>query len=374
MESKATIEELQELVKWAPKYSKEASDILFKIIKLAESTNNQNALRSAKKDYVSCLVFQNKHNIALPYFVDLTNELFRDKDNDALYFDRLEVLFQYKWFIGMLPSYVDVPRSTILSLFQEMKERYLEYDEDSIKVLNYYEYLVYRGLGEIDKAEKHFKRYKELEAKCILNDCLACSAHEEADIHLRNKRFIEAVEISQPIMDKKTVCASKPQVTYTIAVLSQYFLNNLELSEKYFLEFMEVSKEECIELNNFSHVILYCVYTNKIELAKNFFSENIINALQTLDKHAAIEFLISTKVLIESLSIKDSDFHLNIPQNELLYRENGLYNMHELDTFISSRIKSICQKFDDRNGNKTLSKSVEENLNYYLNHLSALTA
>lgn len=355
MEIQEEIKDLLEKAEWAPKHSVEKSDILFQALKLAETGNDKSQILQIREKYVECLAFQGRHELALPHFALLLARL-DDTENKVGFFDRIIILWSYKWFLVAMTNFVNLSKEQIFATLADMERRFLEDDLGNQRAVNDYKRRVYFALGDLEEAEKYNQLVKDDQSPrrrfLGMDDCEACVTHIEVEHYFLQARFAEALKHAQPILDGTLKCASIPKETYPVIVLCYCLLGQEAEAEKLYKKAVKLLNEDHQELSSYGILMCYSARVNKLKQGIKLFQGQIGLCLTTMNKFYVFQFYQGSLFLFEQLKASGkSEIKLQIPENEHLYTPDGTYNVEDLIRFFTSQIQDIAAAFDTRNGN-----------------------
>lgn len=355
MEIQEEIKDLLEKSEWAPKHSVEKSDILYQAFKLAEASNDNSQLINIREKYVECLVFQGRHEVALPHFAMLLAHL-DDAENKIGFYDRIIILWSYKWFLSAMTSFVNLSRAQILATLADMEHRFLADNLSNQRAVNDYKRRVYFALGEWEEAAKYSQLVIEDNSPrhrfLGMDDCEACVTNIEVEHFFWQEQFSAAINHAQPILEGTMKCTEVPKETYPIVTLCQSLMGQEAEAEKLFKKAVKLLNKDYQELSNYSFLLCYAARADKLKQGINLFQQQIDICLTTPNKFNVFQFCHASLFLFERLkAIGKEKIKLQIHENELLYSESGIYLVDELILFFANQISEITAQFDIRNGN-----------------------
>ncbi len=142
---------------------------------------------------------------------------------DDMYHD---VMWAFKWLIGNLDDYYQIPLDEVMHYFEEFRKRSQQY---GFSLRTYYMKLTTFWLEvnpeEAFKAYENFKRFPRNRN----SDCEACELNYEMKIELARNHPEQALKIAEPILQHQKHCAEIPHVTY--ANLARYYFLHENFSE-----------------------------------------------------------------------------------------------------------------------------------------------
>lgn len=359
MEIQEEIKDLLEKAEWAPKHSVEKSDILFQALKLAETGNDKSQLLQIREKYVACLAFQGRHELALPHFALMLARL-DDTENKVGFFDRITILWSYKWFLIAMTNFVNLSKEQIFATLADMERRFLADDLGNQRAVNDYKRRVYFALGDLEEAEKYDQLVQDDRSPrrrfLGMDDCEACVTHIEVEHYFWQAQFVEALKHAQPILDGTLKCASIPKETYPVVVLCYSLLGQEPEAEKLYKKAVKLLNEDHQELSSYGMLMCYAAKSNKLKQGINLFQEQIGSCLTTMNKYYVFQFYQASLYLFEQLKASGKlKIKLQIPENEYLYALDGTYAVEDLIRFFTTQIRDIAAAFDARNKNNNYS-------------------
>jgi tetratricopeptide (TPR) repeat protein len=361
MDLQAELTELIEKAEWAEKYSVEQSDILLRALRLAESLNDTKNTHNIREQYIDCLNTQGRIEDAYPHFSLLLSHLDDPAENVGL-FDRISILWKYKWFLGSLPNFPHIPKAQIFDIMADMERRYLAFQPITQATVHYYKYVVYRELGEQETANAYYEKFEECKTSDVnwltLSDCDACIQDTEVGNALSSGQWEQVIQIAQPILSGEKKCESVPQRTYFKVALALAKMGQMDEAAHYFEKGIQSLKEDRVNLDRNRRSICYLVYTGQWEQALAVFEQNFHQTLNLLEKSEIFHFYAAGLLLFRYLARTQSEVKMNLPDNPVLYQPDGVYQVPETVQILDRAVRELAAQFDQRNENDYYSRKV----------------
>ena len=226
-----TREEIQEVL-WDidGDYNITNKDLAFKCVQKAMLLGNKKLEFDARYKYFSQLIFCNLFDEALAQYPWLLNY---KKNNEISPGGIHKVIWSFKWIIDKIPVYSSIPLSKIKDTIAQFEEEYKSVGNTG-KIIEHYRMIMHLIMGEIEKAEEHYNKYKKSNQTGEYDDCYACQLHSTLDLHLAKKDYKKVIESGGDLVTKKYSCSEVPDITYPKLVFSYLMLGELNKAEEYY--------------------------------------------------------------------------------------------------------------------------------------------
>lgn len=133
-------------------------------------------------------------------------------DKDPERYSSYDLLWEYKWILGHVDDFPDIPLNKADEIFEDMRRRYLEYGAS----LRPYYSLKCRHmmkLGQKVEAEEFYTKWINA-SRDYLNDCTACDLDNEIEYMIYIGDYEKALEMAKPILSNQLKCGEVPHITY----------------------------------------------------------------------------------------------------------------------------------------------------------------
>lgn len=292
-----------------------------------------------------------------------------------------DLMWTYKWIIGNISDFYQIPLTQIESIYQQYK--------DFCKRFNYNLRTYYDGvwgfitphLGKdgifcgltAKQAHDEMMKCKRDE----LSDCVACETAGELIYMIDMQEDIkDVINKAQPLIDGKLTCAEQPHCAFTN--IAEYYLENGDLvhADQFANKAYHLINRDYVNEGNL---------TSKKSVCMTIFAHTDPNkAVKILKKlmefipensnyNDLFEIYRGSYYFMSQLERKGaSQIRLRLPyKDEEILTDDNIYDIPVLKEFFYNKAKEIAEKFDKRNGtdqfmkrlNKTYDVS-EENFSY----------
>lgn len=285
-----------------------------------------------------------------------------------------DLMWSYKWIIGTIGDFPQLPLSQIEKLF----DQYIDFSKRfNYNLRSYYHKLeaFMRSNIELDTAfcgltvnevHKKFLTTKRDD----MSDCKACETNFEMGYYIDVEHDMDkAIKKAEPILNGRLTCSEIPHVTYSDLAEGYFAKNDIVNAEKYARKAIRLllkdfrdeagllrAKSECFGILAFTDpkksfsIMKKCLpYTvNNPNLCEMFsFYKSAYYLMMVLDDQE-----------LEKIRIK-------LPyRSEDIYREDNIYSISELKEFFYDKAMEIAGKFDKRNGNHIYTNKLEHELTF----------
>ena len=281
-----------------------------------------------------------------------------------------DVMWTYKWIIGNVEEFYQIPLSQIEDIYNQYREFCKRFNYN---LRTYYEALrhfIPEYLGEnrtfcgltMEQAHEEMQKCRRDE----LSDCVACetSDHIRYMMH-RHESIDDVIKKAQPLIEGKLTCAEQPHAAF--AHIAEYYLENgdLENADKfanrsYHLinrDFGEQSvltpdKVKCLLV--FSHSDI-----NKgIKIIKKLLSQ----IDEKSNPNDIFEIYRGIHYFMLQLEKKDaSEIRIRLPfRDEDFIKDDNVYAISELKEIFYDKAKEIADKFDERDGSSEFARVLDK--------------
>ncbi len=281
-----------------------------------------------------------KGMICFPEYLRIFDE--HPELQDDMYHD---MMWAFKWLIGNLDDYYQIPLAEVNHYFEEFKKRSQQY---GFSLRTYYMKLTTFWLEihpeEAFRAYENFKRYPRNRN----SDCEACELNYEMKIALAQNNPEQALKIAEPILQHEKHCAEIPHVTY--ASLARYYFLQKNFSEAaYYANLCNAliqGKQEFLREAGWLLEIYSCIDNNQGWRLFKYSLENFMNCHNPMMK---MLFSRGAWRLLETISGEMQFVHSPLLGVLPVKPSGDGWHVRELADFFYQTAKEISQKLDDRN-------------------------
>ena len=349
-----TVEEIRSAIyEQEDVYTESSKAILFKCIERAKWLKDLDLEFEARYEYLSQLTYLGyfEESISLfPWFLNIYDQ-YPDQ------FNYYQILWGYKWIVGPICKYANIPLAKVEAIFADFNQRFKDYGSTERIVAHFNmrkDYLT----GNVSSAIEKYYQSKNITQEHFLDDCDACMLDHDLPIFLYNREFQTFLDEAKPILDRNLSCRSVPKTTYPKAVYACMQSNKWDLAEQYCqaaLDELELNKRN---FEQYCYVLLYLATQNKyikgreiIENQLSLMNDRIDNVSQCTFYHACYLFFQHMKnegqekvTLRLALNPAFIDKFIKADKDEV-------YDISELVSWFKKQAELHAKALDQRNGN-----------------------
>jgi tetratricopeptide (TPR) repeat protein len=294
-------EEIQEVLSIIDQnYNITNKDIAFKCVQKTMLLNNKKLEFDARNKYFSQLTFCNFIDEALVQYAWLLNY---KKNNELKPGSIHSVLWKFKWIIDKIPDFHLITLSKINDAFKQFEEEYIAAGNTE-KVLEHYRALIHLRMGNIEKAESHYNKYKKINQTGEYDDCYACQLNSLLNLTIAKKEYQKVTEIAKDLVTKKYFCAEVPNITYPKLVFAHLMLGELDKAEEYYqlsLKKLKLSNPQDI----IYHILFYLGKTKAFVQGKKIIDKQLHFILAAKSDMIKYEFFSSCYIFFKYADEED---------------------------------------------------------------------
>jgi tetratricopeptide (TPR) repeat protein len=323
-------------------------------VQLADSIDDLDLQVRARFELISAAIFGGEGEKAIVAF----SWCLKKYDENSENFDTYTLFWQYKWILGHLPSFPNVSRAQIDSIFGDATRRF---QQEGLSLRPIYSQLV--GLemnsGNREKAAEYYQKWL-LEPRDYNADCLACETNSQVKYLIFEKRDEEALKVAEPILKGEQTCGEIPHATFGHLLLPLYRLDQIELASELFTKGYRLVSANKEFLPQIAEQLEFLVKIGKTERALSLFEKHLIWGLDIKELEAKFKFYKAAIPLFET--IQEETVKLNLPNTFQGFVADGVYQTKKLREDLWAEADQIAQMFDTRNGNQYFAEQLAEKI------------
>lgn len=244
-----------------------------------------------------------------------------------------EIMWYYKWVIGMIWRFPVFNLEQIEAVFEDFKQRCIRH---GYSLRPYYHkrsvYLLSRGL--MQEAAECYKQWRAA-SRDALADCLACEQNSFGHYLFSANQLKRGMQAVKPILDGKMVCRSIPEATYSEVMVPLLKLKQYEeavaVGKK---AFRTIKGPQYIEEQG---VFLEFFTVTDLPKAVKIYNETIRYGLESKPSWERFNYLLSVRLFLR-------EWHRKKRRKKLV--EDGRVTLDWLE----QEIASLADAFNRRNG------------------------
>jgi hypothetical protein len=324
-------------------------------VRLADLRGDLKLQYFAREVYVPACIFGGAEEKGLVAFSWLLAQF----DQNPGRFDQWGILWKYKWIVGVIYDFPQVPKARILEMFDDLAERSLSAGYGLRAVYNH-RYRIEKFWDNKAKAIEYFHKMEAL-PKDALNDCPACEIDERVGFSIYCGNDERAVELALPLLDGGKKCATVPLRTYADLLLPLVRLGRQKEALLYHRRGYQLISANQSFVDHVADHLIFLVLT-----------ENPRNAIHLVEKHylwtetnrdvlSCFRFFRAAWLLFEVLAESQEDsLRLDLPRSFPLHSESGDYDPARLAAWFKEKTEAIARRFDERNETDFFLRTVAE--------------
>ncbi len=281
-----------------------------------------------------------------------------------------DVMWTYKWIIGNVEEFYQIPLSQIEDIYNQYREFCKRFNYN---LRTYYEALrhfIPEYLGEdgvfcgltMQQAHEEMQKCRRDE----LSDCVACETSDHLRYMMHMHESIEdVVKKAQPLIEGKLTCAEQPHAAF--AHIAEYYLENGDLenadrfaNKSYHLINRDFADQSVLTPDKVKCLVVYAHSDiNKgIKIMKKLLAQIDENS----NPNDIFEIYRGIYYFMLQLEKKGAaNIRVRLPfRDEDFINEDNVYAITDLKEIFYKKGKELADKFDERNGSKEFTRVLEK--------------
>ncbi len=271
------------------------------------------------------------------------------------------LLWRYKWVVGALPSFPQITRGRIGAVLDDLERRYRACG-NQLRAVHAHRAVAAARLGDVDDARAHLARHKSV-ARDGLSDCQACEADAEVELLVSIGDPAAGLSSAEIILDGRLSCAEVPARTYAhvlLPILDTGAVDRaVDVHVRGLRDMARLGDKSCEIAHN--HISFLAVTGNDVR-ALNLLKKVWSNALTHTALEVRMRIHAAAGLLLTRVAEKRKSARLVLPEAIALPAPAGNVDVAALRDFVVADALAIAARFDQRNGNASVSDSVRATL------------
>ena len=334
--------------------AKSKIQILEELIRLADSVGDIHGAFDARKELVECATFSGQDDKALVAFTWCLAQ--SDKQPDEFHVPSL--LWQYKWILGNLASFVRIPKSKVYELQDDMQRRLLAagYNLRPIHLLRWRSAIT---MGEFERAKEHMELWK-VTKRDGMSDCEACEQSKLSYYFSQIGELERSVQVAEDLVKDGLSCGEVPESTYGDLVQTYMRLGRVEelkANRKAWYKMVKDNESFLIAVTN--HLLL-AIGLGDLPTATALFEKHAIWAIESPSDNERFEFYNAAGLMFNALASTEPTIRIKVPDGFPFKREDHSYGCTEVAGWFQNEANELASRFDQRNGNSYFADTIEQ--------------
>lgn len=281
-------------------------------------------------------------------------------------FSQWSILWKYKWMIGLIGNFPQVPKERIYGMIDDLAERIQKAGYGMRAVYNQ-RYRLEKSWDNRATAIAYFRKM-ELEPRDEVSNCAACETDDRVSFSIYCGHDARALELASPIIEGQEKCGSVPHRTYANLLLPLVRLGRHEDALRFHqLGFGLVTTNKRYLDKLADHLILLAL-TENFKEAIALFEKYFHWSETSKDVLHRFRFFRAARLLFEMLTERHGQWpvdhqgglQLTLPPSFPHYSETGRYHAAELAAWFKQSAAEIGRRFDERNETDFFARSLAE--------------
>lgn len=309
----------------------------------------------AREHFVRACAFGGAPDRALVGFSWLVAQF--DKDRDS--FSEWNLLWKYKWIVGLIANFPQIPKTRIHEMLDDFETRAVRagYGLHSVYMLRY---RLEKFWGNKKQAIEYFQKMSELPVD-ELSNCEVCELHARIGFAFYRGDDERGVELAVSLLEGGKKCATVPQRTYADILLPLVRLGRQTEALGYHRRGYPVVRPNMSFMNEVADHLIFLVLTENLARAVTLFERHFPWLEQRRDLYHHFRFLLAGWLLFDVLSAQaDKKVRLKLETFFPQYSEDNLYDAEGLALWCKQEAAELARRFDERNETDFFTQTLAE--------------
>ena len=280
-------------------------------------------------------------------------------DNNPGEFSEWGILWKYKWMMGLICDFPQVPKARIYEMLDDLEARALRAGYGLHAVYNH-RYRIEKFWDNKDRAREYFQRMTELPVDDLSN-CSACLRDEYVGFAIYFDLDARALELAQPLLDGEDKCGTVPHRTYANLLLPTVRLGRQAEGLSYHRAGYRLIKNNRSFADRISQHLVFLTLTENLDHAVALFEKHYPWTEQNRNGFDLFHFYRAAWLLFDLMFGRGKTvLHLNLHGSFSQYAEDGNCRTDRLADLFKQQADTLAQQFDLRNETDFFSRTMAE--------------
>ena len=326
-------------------------------VRQADLSGNLKIQYFAREHFVRACTFGGEPDRALVSFSWLVAHA--DKDRET--FSEWNVLWKYKWIVGLIPNFPQIPKTRIYEMLDDFEKRVVRagYGLHSVHMLRY---RLEKFRGNKKEAIELFRKMSELPVDDLSN-CEVCDLNDRVNFAFYRGDDERGVELAIALFDSAKKCATVPQRTYADILLPLVRLGRQREALGHHRRGYSMIRHNKSFMDDVADHLVFLVLTENLARATKLFERHFPWLNQSRDLYHHFCFLLAGWLLFDVLSSQgDEKVRLKLGRFFTQYSEDNLYDARALALWCKEEAAALAKRFDERNETGHFKETLAETL------------
>lgn len=273
-------------------------------------------------------------------------------DRDPEKFNENELLWEYRWVIDDLPSYLHIRREQIDEALADMTQRYRRAGL-SLRPVHLLTQNVRMALGNRQAAQEAHRAMRSAR-RDWMSDALAEEQGFLVTYLVWMGQWQRAAAAAQPLLSGRLDRDFPLYDSYARLMVPLLRLGQVEHAASYYRKGWKALMRQPAQrrFSTMDFHVSFLALTGNLERAASLFEEYLPEALEQPEQSDRIDFFEAGWLLMHQLAIQGKkEIALTVPKTFPLYDQSGRYEPATLADWLMEQVRELGARFDARNGN-----------------------
>ena len=259
------------------------------------------------------------------------------------------LLWRYKWVVGNVVAFPEVPLPRILQLLEDMERRYREAGSSMHATWKLRRDL-YRHMGDRARASEAHARFRKAR-RDRFSDCIACVAYDDCVYHSSHRRWTRALEAAAPVLDGRLACMEQPHITYGRVLIPYLRLGRLDEARDAHRRGYALVKGKPQFVSQQAEHLVFESLVGDPSRAKGMLERHLPDALNAVGGMEPLDFLMAARTWTDRMLGRGvGRLKLRLPAGPPPPDASGASDLERLGGWFLEQARGIADRFDARNG------------------------
>jgi hypothetical protein len=309
----------------------------------------------AREHFVRACAFGGAPDRALLNFSWLVAQFDKNRDN----FSEWALLWKYKWIVGLIANFPQIPKSRIHEMLDDFEARAVRagYGLHSVYMLRY---RLEKFWGNKKQAIEFFQKMAE-SPEDELSNCEVCELNDRIGFAYYRGDDERGVELAVSLLEGGKKCATVPQRTYADILLPLVRLGRQNEALGYHRRGYPMIRSNMTFMEEVADHLIFLVLTENLDRAVTVFERHFSWLEQSRNLYDHFHFLLAGWLLFEVLSARtDKKVRLKLGKFFPHFSEDNYYDANVLASWCKQKAAELARRFDERNETDFFSQTLAE--------------
>ncbi|CAM4368528.1 tetratricopeptide (TPR) repeat protein [Paenibacillus endophyticus] len=328
-------------------------EVLEAAARYADAEGNIEQGYEARSEIVQTAIF---HGYPLKALIAFSWQL-GQYDRNPESFASFNLMWSYKWIVGQISHFPEIPLHKIEELVEDLGKRYKEHGYDDRTYL-YYRFRTAMDLGHMEKAQDYMEQFQKAD-RDHMSDCEACEQNQIVQLYSLLGEHEKALEAAKPILSGDMSCAEVPHITLAYLLLPMLHQQSEQEARKAHVRGYRLIKGKRDFIETIGRHIAFLSSTD-LKKGIDLFEHHLAMAYDHEDPFHKMVFHLYSAQLLQKLAASGSKYRPRLPVSFIGTEEDT--SLERLADHFAQLALSSAQQYDTRNGNSYYMEWAEEAL------------